>query len=707
MDKMILFRIFFVSLMFWGLTCTIKSPESPSFESNLAIPITTRSYYMWKLAEDEENLYADETNFGFTIQGELDTVFVADNLKQDDPLTDNGMFQIGTFKLDYSDTLVDSSNTLAKLWPPAVKNQGNEIPVLPFDFNISFENKIQPFSSRYEIIEIDSGFVFLQLSNHLGFPLGQPLTVTLGCWKNGFPIEIKTVVQENQIDSGADEILRFDLTGKELTNRLFFRIQGNSPGSGTRLVAIDSLQQKLMMQMFLGKIRAKLATGQIPVLPLEKSDWLYLTDETDQISMVESRFKKADLVLNVKSYLNLNSNFDLISNHFHDPQNSPLLIPINLPRRDSITITRPLDNWFLRADVSEGMAHPKIKILTNGYTEATGNRMETVSYKDSIVVEARIINAEMDYVRGTVNRLLIEMDSTTEKFEYDYELPDLKFRNTELQLNIYNRIAFPIELNLSFIGKREAQSVERYEFRRRVIEPAVVVAGEESAQEKVTTFTVSDNRFNNLLSVIPEYITINGSALVGNWGTIGQIRQDDFIYGNYTFRAPFDVSFEDTIVNLDTTYLNINPQNWSEPKPDYIGHEISADFTEKMLGGQFRAVIENHLPITAEAIIKIDSSITRIFSSPDVLIEKRLDLFAGATSESGRVIRASCDTLKFDLSTSELEHFKNATQKPKSLMILIQFKLSGTKGQYVKVFRDDYLSIKESYLIIRYLLNEK
>lgn len=157
--------------------------------------------------------------------------------------------------------------------------------------------------------------------------------------------------------------------------------------------------------------------------------------------------------------------------------------------------------------------------------------------------------------------------------------------------------------------------LERYDFRQRIIEPTVVVAGQEQPQEKLTTFFITDDRFNNLMNVIPDFFSISGAALVGQWGTIGQIRQRDFFYGTYSFKATFDICFEDTCINLDTTYIQINPcDDWQEPKQKYIDHEIEADLTRKLLDGRFLASIENHLPIATEAVIKIDSSFSNLFS---------------------------------------------------------------------------------------------
>lgn len=61
---------------------------------------------------------------------------------------------------------------------------------------------------------------------------------------------------------------------------------------------------------------------------------------------------------------------------------------------------------------------------------------------------------------------------------------------------------------------------------------------------------------------------------------------------------------------------------------------------------------------------------------------------AGEISEMGHVHRAAIDTLQFHLTDAELAWFKKSSQKHGTLIILIQFHLTGTKGRYVKIFRD-------------------
>lgn len=701
MSKKKLFRMIPLIVLPYCLVCTFKNPELPSFESKFTIPITSKSYLMADLAEQHDNLYADKNSFGFTVQGTLDTVFVGENLKRDEPMIDSGTFLLGVFSLNYTDTLVDSSLSIAALWPPAAKNIGQEIPVLPFEFDLTLAEFNKTLPQQFESIKIDSGMIFIQIENNLGVPLENPVAVTFGILRDNAPIEIGAT------SIHPAETAHFDLTGDEITRNFYLKLQGRSPGSGIRPIKIDSLSQKIILRFGFLSLRARSAVGQIPPLPLKQADWLYLTDESDQISMVESRFQQAELILDVFSYLNLNSHFILSSEHLFDPGNSPLALPIDLPKGATLRITQSLDSWRLAADISEGVNRPKLKIATTGSTDATGTEQVAVSARDSIVVKAQIVNAKMDFVRGSVNRLLVEMEPTREQLELDYELPKLKFKNTELQLRIFNRIAFPIELNLSFTGERNAQPLERYEFRRRIIEPAIAVAGQEQATETLTTFSVVDERFNNLLNVIPEYISVTGSALVGDWDVMGQVNRSDYIYGSFAFFAPFHVAFEDTVLNLDTTFIRINPKDWREPQSSGVDHELSADLSEEIIDGQFMALVENHLPVAAAVILKIDSSAAHLFSGQNFLIEKRLYLRAGETSETGMVTRAVRDTLQFYLSPAELEYFKNATQQPKNLVILTQFNLAGTKGEYVKILPDDYLAIKESYFIFRYRYEPK
>jgi len=703
--------IFFNALiLFIGLIrCSIENPKTPRFDSELSIPITAKKYEMRQLAEENDNLFADENNrFGFLLEGDLDTVNVIDLLKYDESLTDEDKFDFGLFKISASNSFDDSSLTFQSFWPAANNFNGQKVTIPSFKFNVSSGKASAQNFENFLFVEIDSGWATLSLTNDLPVPLGLPLQATLKDYQGNSNVEIDITMIDYEFSIQPGETIKkqVDLSGHTITNRLYIEIRGDSPGSSGETVPILVAQQRLMINLNLTEILAKNATARLSQLEVRKSDWLKLNDEENQIIMNEARFITAQLKLAVKSYWNLNTSFWVTVEHFFDQRNNPLGFPLYVPKNDSVSTQKNLDGWYLKADLSEGTLNPKIKIKADGLTDSTGKEMATVSFKDSLIVTATLDNVKLEYVRGIVNRLKVELDSSAQEVDLDYEIPDLKFRNTEAQLDIYNKIAFPIELNLSFLGRRQSGKEEKFEFRQKVVEPAIMIEDQFDSQENVTRFHFKDEQLDRLINIIPEEIEVSGHGFIGQFGTVGQATKNDYIYGKYSLKAPFEFALEDTIINFDTTYLQINPPDWNQPKMSGVDYELNSDLTNKILDGKFWSVTANKLPLAINAILKIDTVVSRIFSDSTCVVEKSAAIRSVLATSEGKTIRAVKDTLFFPLNAREIEIFKNDTDQPKTVVVGLRFQLAGTNGQYIQIFADDYFEIIQSYLTFRYPINE-
>lgn len=709
MNNKIKFVFTFVSILTFllVLSCSIDKPKAPNFETEFSIPISSKIYLMSELADDEENLFIDENNdFGFLIEGEFDTVKANEVLKYDESLRSNGAFEIDAFKINATDTLTDSSLTIVKFWEQAAQSVGEVIPIQPFDFAITSDKAIIYEFEEFTSVTIDTGYVVMMIENHLGVPLGTPLTITLRDLNANNQV-VGTFDFNEGIPNGANRVMRIDLAGKQVSNRVVVELSGSSPGSGEQSVEIDLEEQRAIINIAVSRLQATNAIARIPELNLDRSDWLNLNDETDEISMIEAEFDKCLLNIFVKSYLELNSNFNLIIENIFDSDGKTLQIPIYLEKNGSVDLNRSLDGWFLKSDVSISELEPRIKIRAEGTTESTGKNMAVVSSRDSISVSTTMADVKLKFVRGAINRLEVEMDTTEQDLDFDFDMPQIKFRQTEVSLNVYNNIAFPLELNLTFRGQKNTGEQERYEFRQKSVEPAVVPAGQQSSQQVLTRFSIDDENFDRLINMSPDKITIEGSAFIGKHGYISQIHENDFVYGKFTLRAPFEISFEDTVLNVDTTFIQISPPDWNTPKAENIDYELESELTEDILSGDVWAVFENKLPIAATAIVRIDTSLERLYQKTGCLVVRSAGLRAGVKNMDGLIEKAQVDTLDFHLTNEEMQLFKNDSDLPKMVYIGIQMDLEGSQGEYIKIYPDDYIAIRKSYFRFRYLIKNE
>ncbi|MBN2090511.1 hypothetical protein JW964_12935 [candidate division KSB1 bacterium] len=661
---------------------------------------------MSELAEDEKFLYTDANNeFGFIIEGNIDTTKVEDALKYNDPITDRGAFYIGEFRIASPETLKDASLSLTGFWGTANSLNGQTVPVPPFNFSLGAGKVKSNTFPEFVTLTIDSGFVLIGLTNNLGIPLGLPLTLVLkdSNSQTNQTQEIARFDYESPIQNGETIFKLADLSQKTISNRLYTELIGHSDGTGNEQLTINTEEQRLVITLGITELIAKRATARVPRLKLFREDWLKLTDEAHQISMNSARFKKCDLKLKVVSHLTMSTDFNLIFKHIFDDQGKPFSTKLRLTSKEIINLEENLAGWYLQADETFGELNPQIQIIAEGITDSSGSEILTVNFKDSIVVNARLENVEMDFVRGSINRLKVDVDPKVQKVDFEQEIPQVKFRNTRLQVEINNRIAFPLELNLSFSGRKKSGQTEIYEFRNKVIESARLLPNQTEPEEVTTILTLSnDEQFDRLVNLIPDEITISGSVLLGQYGKIGQVSRTDYINGKFAFKAPFEYSFNDTTIAFDTTYIQIKPEDWEIPAPKNIDHSISAKMTNEITRTTLKAVIENKLPVSADIIFRFDTSASKVFSDSLCAIERIVNVKSGIVGKDGFVEKAVLDSISFTLSEKEFDLFKNSESQPKIVILGVKLAFKGTKGEYYKIMADDYLHIKQSFLSFLY-----
>lgn len=686
--------------------CSIQSPEAPEFESQLNVPVTIKYYYMRELAEDEKNLYVDDkNNFGFLVEGELDTVRASEVLKYEEPIGDNGGFQIGLFRIAAPDTLRDSSLTIASLWPYANNLNGQNVSIEAFDFSVDKNQVKFEQSKEFRSVSIDTGHLSLGLTNKLAIPIGPPLTLLL--WDMGLNSPIGEFSFSQTILPGETAFESIGLSGKNITNNLSFELVGRSAGSQGETVLIDLAQQKIIVHLAISQLRASRAEARIPALNIKSSDWLSLDETSNETIIHKAKLASCELNLVVTSNLPMDSKFTMIFQHIVDEFNEPYKISdLDIKAFKTKPVSTDLSGYYIVPELDANGLNPRLKVLAGGVTTSTGNEIVTLALDDLIEVNASLDSITMEYVEGVINRYQVDLDTITQEIDFDYELPNLNFRNTELQLDIVNQIAFPIELNMSFWGRRHSGKLVKYEFRRKIIDQAAWTQGSVETTEKTTSFTVNDEQFDKFISFLPEHLTISGNALIGGYQTTGLIAEDNLIYGTYTLRAPFTFSFRDTVINFDTTYIQIKPDNWDEQQDNLVDYTIESTLTEDITSCEFWAVVENSLPLQAEVIVRMDTSETQVFSAAPCAIHKSVLINSGVIDNRGNVEKAVVDTLAFGITPDEIQLFKNNTNQPKIIVVGLQLSLQGTNGRFVNVSPDNYFAITKSFLKFRVAIKQ-
>ena len=167
-----IFLGFFVVLVFLTLTqCTVKTPESPVWNTTFVMPVVNRTYNMQEIIEkiDQDEITIDSAgNIAFAVSQDLDTVSIEDS----DLTTDNLSYSVSEVlgritvsrPVDQIDTVSIDSLTAGF---PSVPGFDTLIVPANTEFTANSDRSLESFASA----SITSGSIKIRVSNQLGLTL--------------------------------------------------------------------------------------------------------------------------------------------------------------------------------------------------------------------------------------------------------------------------------------------------------------------------------------------------------------------------------------------------------------------------------------------------------------------------------------------------------------------------------------------------------
>jgi len=615
---------------------------------------------------------------------------------------------LGVFEIAPADTQSDSSLTLIDFWEDGANSVGQSVPVPAFDFEVGFEGGAVYEFDEFIFILVDSGTANLKIMNQFDIPLGLPLKLAL---KDGYTHHtVSTYEFEEQIPIDATVVVHFEIRNQIFSNKLYLEFVGTSPGSNGAPVEMDMNDRILILELSVSRIFASEAEAKIPEIYFSKSERVELTRE---MIITEAKFRTGRFKLNVFNHLPVDAHFTLTFLDLVDQYDETFKLNLNLPSKELFENQEiDLNGWLLKTQSNPADMVQMLRVAYEGHTDSTKEQIIKLAKKDSIAVDTYLEDVSFEYVRGAVNRLKVEVPDVEQDINLKYRLKDVRIKKASLQLDVFNRVAFPIELDMTMIGSRDTGQ-QRYYTLREIIQPADIATGQEVPGEKVTQIAINTqhsqyNSFIDFINLIPDKLSMTGDVFIGQPGIEGMVHREDYVFGKYAVKIPFELSFEDTTINFDTVYVNINPPDWEEEKPDSIDEQLDADITEDVTDALFWVALENHLPIGVEVRVRMDTSLAKVFGDGDCIVNKTIGLSAGTSDEDGIVIQSSTDTVSLNLEPEEFNLFKNDSSPPrvKTVIVGTQLHLPGTHGKTIVIQADDYVAIRKSYIKFRFPINK-
>ena len=564
------------------LSCSLEwdkiiNPELPHWVTHFEVPLLTNILSVEELMSNVEDtsinqiLYSSITNgdstlyaFQDTISEEPKIISFNSNVK---PFSEKTVTELGPIELANIPETETPPFKLGEINPnlSSINGQNTTIP----SFTIQAIEKSFEFSDFQEAT-FKSGNLIIEVENNLPIDLNN---INVKLKKNDGIYIDSTYISE--VPSGESRQGIIDLNSNTLYQNIFIEVDGNSPGSNSNNILINTLDY-FIIKISGNNLKVRNAISKIPEQssPLEGTGTMAIPESDNRIS--KAVFKKAKLKISIINNLDLLSELTLeIPGIQNQNNNSPPML-INLPRNSSIDTTFDLKSNYMVLysgnDFNEFLSYPQSISYSYNVSLESPADFRSVSETDKIDVSFYFYGSDSDSSItfsqitgkipekgediGPINQSPPDMPEDMDNFL----LLD-KYVDMILQLKT-NSSGIPLILNMTI--KAEAEDslllttlIENWDISKQGTMIPIPQAAE-------------------IINKKPTTITITGSAIVGSETQFTTIDVVDEISmeSNFIINIPF-------VFTLDSSSMIEQPPEFINPN-QFDGLPISFDDIELM-----------------------------------------------------------------------------------------------------------------------------
>ncbi len=628
------------------MQCTVKKPESPTWNTRLVVPLVNRTYDMSEIIEkiDQEGVTLDD-NGGviFSVSEEIDTVTLdSDELATGD-LAYQAVQQLGVIDIPAPSVppvqlSIDMIGGLATYLPGTV-------PATSF----SIVNSLGTIDS-YTAAGIISGEAYVVVANNLGFAITADsvelwdIVNNRSVGRHSFPSPIS--------NGGIDSVL-YDLSGQTLSNQLEARIISSTLG-GTVLSTADKYLMTVIR--FENDLTVGSATAQIPALSHSFSQPVAL-GEADVI--YGATLTSGTLQLDIANQTNLSPDIDIT---FPDLvlSGTPLTVQRSLSPISSSSVTVDLTGYELRP--TDSTLPQEIVIQALAAVAGTAPSHVAVDRSDQFIIDAGLSNLTF----GSVTGVFGAVNTTLTPTQHDIDVPNgfdsLQLVSAALTLSIENGVELPGNLLITLLGNNG-----------KTLDISGLIAPGTFAAPVVTR--IIDTTVADFLSPMPSQITVSGNAGFGDGVSEGSIRAGDYIRADIDILAPVEIIIPRTEVEPDIEAEEIDQEDIDA----VTGHIIEAKLIYNVV---------NHMPIGATVNLFLGPDSATLLSDPEVSFIDDIFVLAAPTLAS-----IASDTISTGFQEVTIDSADVHVLEHDTLYIATQIILEDSNGLPVKLTANDYLTV--------------
>ena len=621
LHRPVVFVLFLVGL----LGCSVESPEMPTWDVTVSIPVVTEAYTFRDLARDEEFLNVAGDSLEICIGKAMADLRLAGRLT----LTDceaRFAVDLDAFRPD-SIAPAEAVFTLEELWSGAEGSHGHaEVP------QFCFPNPGEPAPGRsldlgdsFEWIEVEDGSLLITVRNGLAVALGDPA--------GGCPLKVTVASEATYCDSciaqapiaaGCETTFSLSLAGRRIAPRVMVTIVGGSPGSAGS-VPISEADQVTLIVSPVG-IKAARALGRLPRQTLTHSETLLVDDST---KVVSGLIAAGGATLTLANGLPVAMDVEVETDNLYcDDQ--PLRVNAHLGAMAVSTVHLDLSGFRIETAPDPGNSWQGSNELVFDVIAETERQdaLVEISSQESISVNIQIEAVELDRLVGTLRPVRLHLDEE-HSLEFPRGFEHIDPKDALLVISITNSSLVGGAFSLEIEGERDG-AVRRASF------DGAIAPAEVRGTSVLTRCEYSSCETRDLISIFPERVRVQGEAIV--WGQ-GMVTSADSLRGDFQIVVPLVFR-----VCADTFT--------TEPRRNRISESLSDAIEDGVVSSRFVGSVVSDVAITGEVRLLFGADSATVYSEP-LLALPGGDAVAFGSSENP----ASAAIFEVDLSSQDLEVF--------------------------------------------------
>ena len=605
--------------------CLIESPESPTWEVNLAIPLIDEKYPLSDLvgpiAGDSSNGFIDLDSLDILRLNVRDTIGTIE--LDESKLTVRGIGLISVSEVigpltlnNLGDDQVFESQTLSSMSEAvAAAPNGTSVPVPGFS--------LSPIDNDVAITDVEEATIeqgIIRISIYNGFidapNSGIPLTNMQIVLTDVNNTVIGTALYD-RIGPDSTETRDIDLAGKSFVVPLTTTTTGESPGTSNFEINSASKAGKIRVTVqFIGPFIASRVKGNIPSTNIKISESIPLAI-SGSTELISGRFSSVtdEMILTINNGLQVPLSASLLLPNFIDftTNLAETVIWDSIPPGGSETQRVDLRGDSLTNPAGE-FPLTNIEYIFEATTLTLGSS-SIISEDDAI--ELSIVLDTLRFLRWKAN--FDETIPTTETNIKD--MPEgfagISLEDVRLILNLHNTISVPMFLDLNIMGtntilnSRAELALVDAELRSPPLfslqpETTQIVFKKDSTCVNAVCEPSGETDIVDFFNILPDNISISGEAsLLG----VGVVSVGQSMSGDYQLIVPFSFSLDSIAKFVPSTFSTIAALD--DKQKEQIENNILYAIVESELVNSF--------PFGGTVSLLITDDLTKFDVHPDSL----------------------------------------------------------------------------------------